>query len=306
MHYVGLGTLKSSSPVIHELKSEWTHRCVSGALRIHRSEGPLMDLSVAPAATHYVIFPRVEYRFKRFTKDGPEIVTRRPGEVAFLPVGTELGFQLMDQMCDYVGVAIPAEFFDRVTNRPSVPLETFLSTDPVLASFEHTFAQLGQCQEKGVTEVLEALLAALCLQLSRVMNLEDRDWDRIPRPEVRRVIRAIHAAPAHPWSVEQLAEEAGMSTSQLNRLFRHHLGSSVGDYVIRTRVLRAAALLRSSDNSIEGIAQQCGFYDASHLGRHFRKLMGQSPAHYRSHGPLKPTALLATFGSSARSIRAVE
>ncbi|MCM3212900.1 helix-turn-helix transcriptional regulator, partial [Bacillus licheniformis] len=52
----------------------------------------------------------------------------------------------------------------------------------------------------------------------------------------------------------------------------------------QVRLRTAAWLLTSSDRTVADIASSCGFADASHLGREFRKQFGVPPATYRERG----------------------
>ena len=55
-------------------------------------------------------------------------------------------------------------------------------------------------------------------------------------------------------------------------------------YVLRTRLHRAAVRLRRSDETISAIAFDAGFSDLSTFNRRFRRLMGASPGAYRARG----------------------
>jgi transcriptional regulator GlxA family with amidase domain len=59
------------------------------------------------------------------------------------------------------------------------------------------------------------------------------------------------------------------------------MGLSFGELVLRQRGARAAQLLLSSDVSLEAIADELGFVDASHLHRMFARRYGYTPARYR-------------------------
>jgi len=82
-------------------------------------------------------------------------------------------------------------------------------------------------------------------------------------------------------SVEQLAQEAHLSVSQLQREFRRLFGMSPTDYLLKVRLLMARRFLEQGHSQVGEIAQQCGFYDQSHFSRAFRTATGLRPLEYR-------------------------
>ena len=72
-----------------------------------------------------------------------------------------------------------------------------------------------------------------------------------------------------------------LSPDHLSKVFRQHLGCTVGEYVRRLRVERACRWLREDRRTLTEIALACGFADQSHFTRVFRRTMGVTPASYR-------------------------
>ena len=79
-----------------------------------------------------------------------------------------------------------------------------------------------------------------------------------------------------------LAREAGMSPYHFLRTFRQVAGVTPHQYVLRTRLNRAAVRLRTCGEPISAIAFDAGFGDLSTFNRRFRRLMGCSPGAYRA------------------------
>jgi len=82
---------------------------------------------------------------------------------------------------------------------------------------------------------------------------------------------------------EQLAEQVGLSKYHFLRSFSKHVGLTPNDYVNRKRIEKSLELLLSTDHSLEQIANTVGFSSASYYIRMFRKLVGQTPATFRSN-----------------------
>ncbi len=83
------------------------------------------------------------------------------------------------------------------------------------------------------------------------------------------------------WRVSQIAEEAGLSTTQLERLCRRTLGLSPRALLQRLRVEHAARLLSTTDKSAGEIAAACGFYDQASFTRQFKSVLGMTPGSFR-------------------------
>lgn len=82
-------------------------------------------------------------------------------------------------------------------------------------------------------------------------------------------------------TVEELAEQAGLSTRQLHRKFREVFGLSVQEFLIKTRIQAASDTLLHSDLSIAEVATDFGFCDQSAFTQLFRKHMGMTPLRFR-------------------------
>lgn len=103
-------------------------------------------------------------------------------------------------------------------------------------------------------------------------------------PKVKRAMLLMEQHIGHPLSLHELATRLEMSPRQLEGLFRKETGQAPIAFARQIRVRTAAWLLTSSDKTVAEIAFTCGFSDASHLGRDFRKQYGTSPGGYRVNG----------------------
>jgi AraC family transcriptional regulator len=82
-------------------------------------------------------------------------------------------------------------------------------------------------------------------------------------------------------SIGELAGIARLSRSHFSRAFRDSFGNPPHQYIIRRRLHRAQGLLLSTGEPIVKIAAECGLADQAHLTKLFRKIVGESPAHWR-------------------------
>ena len=92
---------------------------------------------------------------------------------------------------------------------------------------------------------------------------------------------AVRAEIDHPWRVGELADIAGLSTTQLERLCRRTLGMAPRGVLQRLRLEHAVLLLSTTALTAGEIASACGFYDQSSFTRQFRSVLGLTPGAYR-------------------------
>lgn len=100
-------------------------------------------------------------------------------------------------------------------------------------------------------------------------------------PKVKRAILLMEQHISHSITIDELARRLDVSSRQLERLFREATGSGPAACYRAIRIRTAAWMLMHLDKNISEIAAACGFADASHLGREFRRAYGMSPSAYR-------------------------
>lgn len=98
---------------------------------------------------------------------------------------------------------------------------------------------------------------------------------------LRRAVERVESHFAEPLSLDVLAADARLSKFHFLRAFKQSLGISPYQYVLQQRVKKAEELLVLTDMDLVDIAAAVGFADQSHLSRHFRRLVGNSPRHHR-------------------------
>ena len=82
-------------------------------------------------------------------------------------------------------------------------------------------------------------------------------------------------------TIEDLAEEFGVSAGYLSRLFKKQTGISVSAYIREQKIGIAKNLLRFSDYSMIDIANRLSFSSQSHFIQQFRESVGMTPKKYR-------------------------
>jgi transcriptional regulator GlxA family with amidase domain len=88
--------------------------------------------------------------------------------------------------------------------------------------------------------------------------------------------------PGASFTLERLAQLAGMSRSAFAHHFKKAFGRPAMDVLREVRLRRAAHLLRATDLPVKLVASQVGFGSRSHFSRAFRTHSGQDPAGFRA------------------------
>lgn len=91
-----------------------------------------------------------------------------------------------------------------------------------------------------------------------------------------RAVTAVHERPDRPWTLERLADEAGMSRSRFAARFRELVGVTPLDYLTSWRVGVAQSLLRSG-KPVKAVAGAVGYQSPAALSRVFARRLGVSP-----------------------------
>ena len=140
---------------------------------------------------------------------------------------------------------------------------------------ESVVAEYGRADVES-REIAGALLAATIGQMAREARLANELSQnlQIGADAVRRVQRAreiLEAPREGTLSIEEVARSVGWSSDHLRRMMKTVLNSSPSELQTAARIRRAQEFLRYGTLSIAEIARRCGFEDASHFTRVFKR-----------------------------------
>lgn len=117
--------------------------------------------------------------------------------------------------------------------------------------------------------------------MGTVRSYEGQRRTMLPMSLINSTVDFIREHHHQRLTVEDLADQAGLSPRQLHRKFRDVFGLSVQDFLIKTRIQSASDALLHSDLSIAQIATDFGFCDQSAFTQLFRKHTGLTPLKFR-------------------------
>jgi len=172
--------------------------------------------------------------------------------------------------------------------------------------------ELAQAAAEGSSDVgLDELGMLLAVRFVEILSGRQRKPAEARACERRRAVEAALWIDAHshePVDLESVAREVGASPFHFLRLFARVLGVTPHQYLIRSRLRRAARLLAEDTRPITEIAFDVGFGDLSNFMRTFHRAAATSPGSFRqaARGNRRIfQELLATAAARPRMVAAV-
>ncbi len=124
------------------------------------------------------------------------------------------------------------------------------------------------------------LVQALRLHLEESCNGGAGWFYALADKQLGAAITAIHADPAHRWTLQELAARAGMSRSSFALKFKMTVGETAMDYLTRWRMMLAGDRFENSNDPISAVAISLGYESESAFSTAFKRVMGCTPRQY--------------------------
>ncbi|MBT0773251.1 AraC family transcriptional regulator [Kineosporia sp. J2-2] len=240
----------------------------------------------------------------------------RPGDVVFVPRGPEHGFahtparlpglpagertpNLAHFDVEFVSCCYHLDRGQVHESFAGLPDVITLSIDdaahPRLRMLADLLGEHAATDRPGDDIALPAIVDLLLVHLLRAWQDRPADvpWpgqEPVGDPRIAHALRAVHADPRRPWTVQQLADLAGMSRATFGRRFGQVTGESPGAYLLRRRLDRAALLLRSTHLPLAAVARQLGYSTEFSFAAAFRREFGIAPGRFRQREHAAPTS----------------
>ncbi|MEI7057670.1 AraC family transcriptional regulator [Nocardioides sp. CCNWLW239] len=179
---------------------------------------------------------------------------------------------------------------DGEASRPllsALPDVVLLGHEEAPTSLLNVLAEEMQIEAPGQRALLDRLLDVLLISTLRTWFAGRRDeapgWFRAQHdPAVGEALALLHQEVAHPWTVEELAAQVGLSRAAFGRRFTALLGEPPMSYLAGWRLALAADLLVSSDATVAALARQVGYGSPFSFSAAFKRAYGVSPQQYRA------------------------
>lgn len=130
--------------------------------------------------------------------------------------------------------------------------------------------------------LLDAVFTYALRELVQQQAAERPGWSQaVVDPQVRRVLALMHEDMARPWTLEDLAQRAGLSRTALAERFRASLGDTPLNHLRTLRMQAAMRLLSETTRTLEQVAQAVGYQDAFSFSKVFKRTTGLTPRAFR-------------------------
>src|SRR5262245_48153255 len=155
-----------------------------------------------------------------------------------------------------------------------------------LQSFTHQVVEESRAQRVGASSVLTRLAELMFVEVLRryveTLPPGHQGWLAGLRDEiVGRGLSLLHGDPAHPWTIDELANGVALSRSAFADRFTAVVGQPPMQYLAHWRMQLAAARLATGNTKVAAIAEEVGYDSEPAFSRAFKRLMGVSPATWR-------------------------
>lgn len=156
---------------------------------------------------------------------------------------------------------------------------------PLRAAIDLLGHELDTADGSGAIAPLLEVLLLFLLRAWHQAHPRDTGWVGALRdPAVHAALQAIHADPGHPWTVQSLADRAGVSRS----VFAHRFTATVGlgplTYLTWWRMTGAARLLCDTDLLLRVVAEKSGYTSEYAFAKAFKREFGVAPGRFRAQG----------------------
>ncbi|MEM7221875.1 MAG: AraC family transcriptional regulator [Pseudomonadota bacterium] len=135
--------------------------------------------------------------------------------------------------------------------------------------------------EAIVLRLTEIIFIQVIRTYAEGAGAEQRIISGIADPQIGRALAAVHRSPESPWTLENLAREAGLSRTSFVLRFNELMGMTALQYLTRWRTQKARKLLIEDTIPPAEVAARVGYQSEAAFARVFKKHYGVGPATYR-------------------------
>jgi AraC family transcriptional regulator len=197
-----------------------------------------------------------------------------------------------------MGQQIPREFAQGAGQVPLHVLESTYAEESSRTNLELGVTELFKAVDCALREEFD--VAQICMQrAATLLRVEPRSLPSSSEStSIEHVVEPRSGSGLAPWqirkvrtyiaenlrttlSIGDLAALVGLSRFHFSRAFKDTFGDSPHRYVLRRRIEHAQGLMLTTKTALAEIALECGLVDQAHLGRSFRRIVGETPAAWR-------------------------
>lgn len=157
------------------------------------------------------------------------------------------------------------------------------------AWLKSTFDQLSaeyMAQNPGNEIIVNKLTEVVLVELIRInfgRNEQHSFVHALRDKRIKKALEYIHDSPEKPWTIENLAENIGMSRAAFSKKFTSLVGETVFTYLSNLRVQKAKEMIITTNEFIDDIALSVGYESERAFTKTFNKYVGMTPKQFRKN-----------------------
>jgi AraC-like DNA-binding protein len=133
-----------------------------------------------------------------------------------------------------------------------------------------------------LTKLSELMFIDVLRRYIETMPPHDTGWlAGLRDPHIGKALALIHDQPAHPWTIDTLAKQSGMSRTVFAERFAAMVGMPSMQYLAKWRMQVASELLTGSNANLARIAAEIGYESEAAFSRAFKRMFGVPPSAWR-------------------------
>ena len=215
---------------------------------------------------------------QEYNLDGSLQLSYQNGVMFFNPEQAHDGMAHDETGLDYVMLYIEPQLFLEVIEKKDIV--RFSSPIVYDARLEQRILNLSHAILKGKDEALcsELFLSLTDSLIQTNLSTDDKKDNGL----IKKAKDMIQTNIQHVLKLDEISSAFNLSKFQFIRLFKAHTGISPYQYFLNCKIERAKQLIEK-DGDIYSAVAECGFFDLTHLNRHFKSIYGTTAFEYMSH-----------------------
>lgn len=176
-----------------------------------------------------------------------------------------------------------ADDLSAIINNRAWAVET--SEYPELSALIKSIMDEMRYKKEFYSESVKGLQFSLLMNIAR-MNQGKPEKVRKPSRGVSQISFALHyigANYAEELTIGDLAQVSNMSEPHFRRVFQKVMNMTPSDYLNLVRVQMACEYMKKHTDSMELVAERCGFQSVSTFNRNFKKVLNITPYQWKIH-----------------------
>ncbi len=268
---------------------------INSYIRVHRVTASTSDTAPLQSHSEHEILCVIQGEMTLHINNA--VYEASAGDMFWIQSGALLTAESLSDNCIYYSILIDlrsiiaheplfAAYCDQLDDN-TCRMNAFLGRNPL--ALRTMFDQIVRCSKAPLSIGSEMEMRGLIMQfVGRI--LQDGRWhtsqqisdaDLRTQQAVRRVLALIEENYAQEITLADMARTAELSPNYFCRYFKKIAGCSPVEYLIEYRLNMAAFMLVNTDETVADVSLACGFNDASHFIKFFRRQKGVTPRRYR-------------------------